>query len=306
VPEREEDTGIVYSSRFYRLLPGVTEPPQEGPIGGDLGYLKFAVFVGDNRTFSITFALPNDDRDMRKLFHEGPFAAAAASLPACAPWLEPGRSEPITGVEVMARLLNRRRRFVVDGRPLATGVYAVGDANICTNPLYGRGCALGFVSAYLLADTFFAHPDDPVAAAVAFDAGIRRELEPWYRASVAQDRGARQELHPDQPLPEDEDEDEEGEAASPGPPLDPASMRSLIREGLFPATRTDPVVFRTFLRVFNLLDSPNAVLEDPDVIGRVLTVWQDRDNRPAPPPLGPTRDELLGILATKAEAVIDA
>jgi hypothetical protein len=48
------------------------------------------------------------------------------------------------------------------------------------------------------------------------------------------------------------------------------------------------------------------VLEDPDVIGRVLTVWQDRDNRPPPAPLGPTRDELLAILATKAEAAIDA
>src|SRR5256885_8406863 len=61
VPEEVEDTGIIYYSRFYRLRPGNEPPPQDGPIGGDLGYLKFAVFVGDNHTFSVTFCIPADD-----------------------------------------------------------------------------------------------------------------------------------------------------------------------------------------------------------------------------------------------------
>ncbi len=52
VTETVEDTGIVYASRFYRLLPDAELPPRAGPIGGDLGYVKYGTFVGDNRTFS--------------------------------------------------------------------------------------------------------------------------------------------------------------------------------------------------------------------------------------------------------------
>ena len=305
VPEREEDTGIVYSSRFYRLAEGMDAPPQEGPIGGDLGYVKFAVFIGDNRTFSITFGIPTDDAELRPLFKPGPFAAAAATLPACAPWIEPGRSVPITDVEVMARLLNRRRRFVVDGAPLVTGLYAVGDANMCTNPLYGRGCSLGMVSAYLLADIVAEHGDDPEAVALAYDAAMRREVEPWYRAAVAQDREARRAAHPDAPPPAadaDPDDDDGDGDGTPPMMMDEESMRSLLRDGLFPATRTDPVVFRAFLRMFNLLSPPDAIMSDPDVIGRVLTVWQDRDNRPPEPQLGPDRDGFLAAMAGAAVA----
>lgn len=297
VPEHEEDTGIVYSSRFYRLRPDADEPSQEGPIGGDLGYLKFAVFVGDNRTFSITFGIPTDDHDLRPLFREEPFSAAATALPACGRWIEPGLSDPITGVEVMARLLNRRRRFVVDGQPLATGIYAVGDANMCTNPLYGRGCSLGMVSAYLLADVIAEHPGDAIAASLAYDAAMRREVEPWYKAAVAQDRQARQELDPSLALPPDDDGDGDDDGAPAVPGLDPSALRSILRDGVFPATRTDPVVLRAFLRVFNLLDPPDSLLRDPDVIGRVLSVWQERDSRPPPAPLGPPREAMLDIVA---------
>jgi hypothetical protein len=37
-------------------------------------------------------------------------------------------------------------------------------------------------------------------------------------------------------------------------------------------------------------------MNDADVIGRVLTVFQDRENREPPPPLGPDRAEMLDRL----------
>ncbi|MCP4435958.1 MAG: hypothetical protein GY812_10770 [Actinomycetia bacterium] len=70
-------------------------------------------------------------------------------------------------------------------------------------------------------------------------------------------------------------------------------VRSLLRDGLFPAMRVDPVVLRAFLRMFNLLQPPDSLLSDADVIGRVMQVYQDRDSRPEEPPLGPDRDALL-------------
>ena len=66
VDDEVDDTGIVYFSRFYRLRDGAAYPPRTGPIGGDLGYLKYGVFVGDNRTFSVTLATPTDDQELRK------------------------------------------------------------------------------------------------------------------------------------------------------------------------------------------------------------------------------------------------
>ncbi|MDP8976064.1 MAG: FAD-dependent oxidoreductase [Actinomycetota bacterium] len=299
VAEKEKDTGIVYSSRFYRLLEGQELPVQEGPVLGDLDYLKYAVFVGDNRTFSITFGLHAGDGELRQLLRPGPFTVAAESLPGLRPWIPPTRCEPITGVEVMARLVNRRRRFVNAGRPVATGIFAVGDSAICTNPLYGRGCSLAMVHAYLLADVLEDHPRDPVEAALAFAAVTRDEIEPWYTAAVAQDRQSR--TGPDIPLSSDDPSSDDAlDDDDADPPVDAQTMRSIMRDGLLPAARTDPIVYRAFLRAFNLLDQPNAIMADADVVGRVLAAWQLRDQRPPPPVLGPDREEMLRILARAA------
>jgi flavin-dependent dehydrogenase len=245
----------------------------DGPIGGDLGYLKYAVFRGDNGTFSVTLALQSDDKELRSLLLDPErFDRAATQLPPTAPWVD-GRSDAITGVHVMAGLINRLRRFTLDGRPLSPGLFAVGDANICTNPLYGRGCSLGFVMAFLLAETI-GEPEPELA----YDAAVRREVEPWYDASVTQDRENR----------------EAAEARRSGVAEDEKSfMKSVFMDGLRPAMRTDPVVWRAFTRTFNLLCPPDTIVKDPDVINRVIAVWQDRDNRPPEPALGPPRKELL-------------
>lgn len=273
VPEEEDDTGIVYWSRFYRLRDGTEAPKREGPTAADLGHLKFAVFLGDNGTFSVTLATNAGDGAFRGLRRAEGFDAVVATLVPIRPWVDPAVSEPITDVHPMAGLLNRRRRFVVDGRPVAPGLHAVGDTSVCTNPLYGRGCSLAMVHATLLADALAAHPGDPVAQAVAFDEATGEQLVPWYRAAVAQDQRAR--------------------AVAAGEE-DP--MASLVREGLLPAIRIDPAVFRAFVRTFNLLDTPDAVLSNPDLLARVSAVYETRDERPPEPPLGPGRDELLALL----------
>jgi hypothetical protein len=117
---------------------------------------------------------------------------------------------------------------------------------------------------------------------MAFEAATRAELDPWYRASVVQDL------------------QNKAAAASDGPG-GADDMRSLMRDGLMPAVRRDPEVFRAFLRVFNLLDPPDALLQDSDVMGRVLAVWQARGERPDPPPEGPTHDQMLRILASSSQ-----
>ena len=288
VNEFVEDTGIVYASRFYRLKPGQSYPPRNGPIGGDLGYIKYGVFVGDNDTFSITLAAPTDDTELRtRLADPNTFDAAARQLVATAPYFD-GRAEPIIdGVYVMAGLLNRHREYVVEGRPLVLGMLPVGDAVVCTNPLYGRGCSIGYWGAHLMSEALESFDGDWVALAVDYDAAINREIMPWYRAGVEQDAEARR---VSSALLKGDDPD--------GDTSDPKTfMRSVLREGLLPALRTDPVVLRAFMRNLNLLTSPDAMTKDPEVMNRVFAVWQDRDNRPTEPPMGPKRRaEFLELL----------
>jgi 2-polyprenyl-6-methoxyphenol hydroxylase-like FAD-dependent oxidoreductase len=294
VPDESEECGIFYSSRFYRLLPGATEPPREGPIGADLGYMKFAIFSGDSRIFSVTLAASPEDAPMRSVLHPGPFEAAARAIPAIRPWLEPGRSEPITGVHGMAKLRNRRRRFVRDGRPLVLGVHAIGDAAICTNPLYGRGCTLAFVHAWLLADALRDHGEDPEACALALEEGTRREILPWYKSAVMQDREARE-------VAAAQRRGAAATPAAPDQPVDPrAFMRSVLRDGLLPALRTDATVLRAFLRNFNLLETPDWLLANGDVMRRVLAAWRERDQRAPDEPLGPLREEMVRLLEEAA------
>lgn len=292
--EESEPCGIFYSSRFYRLRPGVVPPPIEGPIGADLGYMKYAIFPGDSRIFSVTLAASPDDAALRAVLQPAAFEAATAALPATRGWVDPAVSEPITKVYGFGDLENTLRLFVEGGEPPALGVFPLGDALAHTNPLSGRGCTLGWMGAFLLADAFRRHPDDSRAFARALWRDISREVIPWYESIRDQDRAAAR----------------TAELASTGADpfaferadgtLDPAAyLRSLLRDGLVPALREDLVVMRAFMRVFNMLDSPRDVLGSPDVLRRVLAAWQRRGER-EPLRLGPPREQMVEALRAAA------
>src|SRR5881409_3458605 len=153
--ERSAETGIFYYTRFYRLHRGRGPRGTTGLVAGDLGWVKLAVFPGDNRTFSITVGAPVDDDALRGLAEPARFERFLHAFPAVAPWRTRGTSAPIAGEEtpvlVMGRLRNRLRRFVDRrGLPLATGFFAIGDAAYHSNPIYGRGAPSGLVQAALL------------------------------------------------------------------------------------------------------------------------------------------------------------
>ncbi|MGB6056717.1 MAG: FAD-dependent oxidoreductase [Microthrixaceae bacterium] len=310
-PEEREDTGIVYFSRFFKLLDGAELPPQTGPIGGDLGYLKFGVFQGDNRTFSVTLAALSGDPEMRKaLIDPDRFLRIARLIPSVGAQVDESISEPVTDVSVMAGLVNQLRTFLDDtGRPLVLGLHAIGDAHTCTNPIYGRGCSLAMVQASLFTEALDKFGLDHEGRSLAFEAASAEHIYPWYRAAVSQDRLNAQLMTGDTRGSSQSEPAEPGGNAggsttkSEAVATDPSAedqgleqarfMRELLTDGLFPAIRVDPVVLRAFLRMFNLLEAPDSLMTNSDVIGRVMTVFQQRDQREPPAPLGPTREETL-------------
>ena len=287
--EASEPCGVYYCSRFYRLLAGVTSPERETTIGADLGYLKYAIFHGDGRIFSITFAAAPEDKPIRALLREAPFDAAARQFPVIARWIDPAVSEPITTVYGMDNLHNARRSLAQQGEPRVAGLVLLGDAAIHTNPLYGRGCTFALLHAFLLADALAAHPHDVLAAARALEAATEREIVPWYRAALAQDRDAaawaaqlRGEAQP-------------GASGAGGAVDARAYFRDLMRRGLVPALRLDATVLRAFSRGFNLLDPPGDLMRRPELLQRVLKIYQGREQR-VEPDLGPGRDALIRVL----------
>jgi flavin-dependent dehydrogenase len=168
-------------------------------------------------------------------------------------------SEPIGDpqhpVQAMGGLINRLRRYVVGDRPLARGFFVLGDAAYCTNPLYGRGCAQAFLHADLLGQALDAHPADVAAAAISLDVAARAAIEPFYRASILADR----------------------EAVRKAEGRQPRSWKGRLRaryfdEGVAIATRCDPVVFRAFVRMFNMLETPEQAFGNPRVLWRSAKV----------------------------------
>ena len=285
--EEQEPSGIVYYTRFYRFLPGAAEPvPGEHPTAGDWNWVKYAVFPADGGVFSITLAVPLAFPRLKVLVQPPAFDEMVHRIPGLAPWVDANVSEPIGDlrhpVRGMGGLINRLRRFVVAGKPLALGFFVLGDAAYCTNPLYGRGCAQGFLHAQFLAEALAAHAGDLRAAALDLDRRTRAEIEPFYRASVLADRDAVRKAE-----------------RRPPHKLGNRLRQYFFEYGVGPATRCDPVVYRAFLRMMNMLETPEQAFGRPEVILRSLWVLArgrryNHRRYGLPPP--PDEDETVGAV----------
>ena len=196
----------------------------------------------------------------------------------------------------MAKLENRRRFPVSDGQPVTLGMAWVGDALLHTNPIVGRGCTFAAINAFLVADAWEAHPDAGVAFALELDAAVERELVPWYEEVRNQDRNA---IEVAARLRRGEDPYQVHRADG---SVDPKGyMRSLVRDGFVPALREDVGVLRTFLRIFNLLESPQDLMRNPAVFAKVLEVYGRRESRDEAL-RGPDRAAVVARLAEGPDA----
>ena len=90
VVEELHESGIVYFSRFYEMRPGVEAPAYVGPTAADLGYVKYAIFLGDNDTFSITYR----DRERRRRAAQAAVASRTRSRSLRARSSRPRRGAP--------------------------------------------------------------------------------------------------------------------------------------------------------------------------------------------------------------------
>ncbi len=295
ITEQAEDCGILYYTRHYRLLPGVEEPARGNRSGtGDLGFIKFGLFPGDNGCFSVTLAVPEIEMEMRRnVVRPEVFDRICGLLPGLAPWTDPARAEPISKVFGMGDLRSRWRGFVSQDQRAILGFFAVGDSLVRTNPLYGRGCSFAAVEAEILG-AVLDQTADPAARARLYDAQVREGLGSHFETMRDQDRAAMRRAR---------------NALDPtySPPLRAKVMKSFIDDGVRIAVRSEIDLLRAALRDFHMLEPPGRWMRKPSNAAKVIKWWARGKRRNAelyPPPVGPERAEMMAALGIDAEADI--
>jgi 2-polyprenyl-6-methoxyphenol hydroxylase-like FAD-dependent oxidoreductase len=274
--EEIEDSGFVYYGRHFRSDDG-SHPPIMGPLLQNYGSISVLTLPADNGTWGMAIIASAADRAVRAVRDVEVWMAVVRSLPFAAHWLD---GEPLDDrIQVMAKIEDRHRAFVVDGAPVATGVVAVADAWACTNPSLGRGISMGTMHAVALRDVLRqAASDDPVLLARAWDQATSATVEPWYRATVSFDRHRLADI----------DAQMRGESYQTDDPGWEMAQALQVAAGL------DPDCFRAFLGVVGMLETPADAVARPGVFDKVIELGAQWRQVPA---VGPSRDELVATVS---------
>jgi 2-polyprenyl-6-methoxyphenol hydroxylase-like FAD-dependent oxidoreductase len=192
--DQTEEFGYVYYGRQFRNNEprSVTATTSVVPYEG----MTLLTLVGDADTYSLVFYTASTDRALRGLRDVDAWERALAMFPDVRPLRSV--STPTTGIQVMAGDADRRRSFLVDGAPVVTGLVAVGDAAVRTNPSLGRGGATGLAQACTLRDVLReVGPDRPDELALRFARAVEAVIGPLYRLTIDFDRNRMAEIQAD-------------------------------------------------------------------------------------------------------------
>ena len=274
--EEQADCGFIYYTRYFG---GGEQPRKMAPVLTPLGTISLLTLPGDNGTWSVTIFVSSGDQPLKALRHDDPWTKAVRSCPLHAHWID---GTPLTSVQAMAGVVDRYRRFVVDGAPCATGFVAIADAWACTNPSAGRGLTVGMLHGLELRNVLRRHQNDsPTTLGEAFHAATESEIRPWYDAQIAVDRARFADMNAIR----------DGQA--PPPVIDPlaGAIRSLVSTMAF-----DADLFRAGLEYIGTLTPAQRILAREEVRERIRATGEPLRKAPPPPLPGPTRQQLLELL----------
>jgi 2-polyprenyl-6-methoxyphenol hydroxylase-like FAD-dependent oxidoreductase len=272
--EEAEDCGFIYYGRHFRARDG-NIPQAVGPLLSEFHTFSVLTLPCDNETWTTVVWTSSGDQQLKQLRFEDKWTKLMRSLPLQAHWLD---GDPVDELKTMGGIMDRYRRFVVDGGPVATGLLPVADAWGATNPSLGRGISIGLWQASRLRDHLRSLNGDPKEIALGWDAITEGEFKPWYQAQVDMDRARVAEI-------------EANRLGAPQP--DPGPMGQ-ITKSFFTAMMYDPDIFRAFLEVMGCLSTPAELLAQPGMFDKLIAASEGREPFALP---GPTREELLHLVA---------
>jgi 2-polyprenyl-6-methoxyphenol hydroxylase-like FAD-dependent oxidoreductase len=278
VAERSSGCGLIYYSRHFQRRDGIPEPPYASVLAGprgDLGYVAYAIFVGDNGSFAVIFMAPPWDRPFRDLRHPEAYMRAARLLPGVAAWIDPDAATPATPVLPFGQVTNTVRDYSTGAGPVAPGLQPIGDALCHTNPSFAFGASMALHQAFTLANLLGVAADHQDLGR-RFAAAVGDDLRDRYRAVAAEDRDRARWWG--------------------GEPIDitdpAASMALFLRAVVYRMAPADPRLLRAVVRRVDLLDRPDQLERDQELHALALELYHS-----APRPAGPSRSQLLEALA---------
>ncbi|WP_084510692.1 NAD(P)/FAD-dependent oxidoreductase [Nocardia lijiangensis] len=280
----KHETGFLAYSRYFRSADGSYPAQAAWPLEHH-DSLGLTTVPGDAGTWALALFVSVKDRAMRALSDPEVWQRVAALYPGMAHWASHG--EPITGVLAMSGMEARHRSFVVDGKPVATGLLSIGDAWATTNPTFGFGLTMGMSHSLLLRDVVREVGfDDREKLALRFDEITNSILGPAQQASASWD------LHRLAQI------DLEIEAI---PYQNGVTYRTEdpdwnLRQVVEAAKLRDPDVLRAFGDIGSGLSSPEEALARPGVLDRISELGGGAMGYPQP---GPSRAELLAVIGAK-------
>jgi 2-polyprenyl-6-methoxyphenol hydroxylase-like FAD-dependent oxidoreductase len=268
------DSGAIYYCRYFELADGVQH--LDAPIlnpRGDLGYMGFNTFRGDNRTFAVILLAPAADHELRMLRHEAAWRAACSAITPLDVMTSAHYARPITDVMPMGGLMNVDRT----GDPGVLGIVAAGDAFCHTDPAFAYGLSFAVAHAQALAHASVEQADvDAIVERYRADAGPEARERHALACATDEARSLRWR----------------------GEPLEIGR-----RDGCYPlfsfvgalaAAPHDDLVLRRTIRRIGLLDRTAVFDENEALHHRIETIL---GRLGPPPPPGPPRNELLARMS---------
>lgn len=275
--EEKEDSKFVYYSRFYRRR---TDTGLPRPYVVNLlpqGSISILFIPGDNDSWSVTVFGSAADKSLRALRNPETFERVLAAHPGAAHLAE---GEPITGIETMVGISDRRRSLRNNGRTVATGVILLGDAWACTNPSLGRGLSMTLMHVNSVMPAIVDYFDDPFSVVTIWEAITEEHMAPWHEATLQLDRARTRQM----------------DAMRLGQPPNPEELAG--ERAYTAAMISSPDFFRANLEMAFCLALPDEVMSRPHVQDALNESAHSLRDLPESP--HPTRTELEDLLSGRS------
>lgn len=266
--QRRYDNRLTF---FCRDFESADAPPPLGPLLTHHRSWSMLRLPADHGGYAIVLAAVADDRRTAGLRTTQGWRAAVRCSSAGAAWLEHGRAT--SEVRVHGSGVDVVRADRADDRSQLDALVALGDARAVTNPLLGRGLAIGALSALTLRDLLREGVRRRRDLASHYAAEYATAVSPWVDATIwfAGHRAA------------------ELRAEAAGLPYRTDDRGWPMTLALRAGAQHDAVLARASARIAALLASPAEVFADPEVrarTGRYLGTDPDGPTRADPAAAG--------------------
>jgi hypothetical protein len=239
--------------------------------------LSLLTLPADNGHWSVTITASATDTLLRRARDPEVWERIIRTYPLVAEWLD---GEPVTGIDVIAKIEDRVRRFDPDTSP--TGLVAIGDSAASTNPSVGRGASIVLMHAVCLRDVLRdVGTQNMDEFAERWRAASAERVEPFVADTLNFDRHRRAQI--------------EAEIRGETYAIDDPAWN--LGVALTAAAPHDPELIRAWSSVAGLLARGVEVIGWPGIMDAITRVGA------VPPVPGPSRAELVDIVESSSREV---